>query len=251
MCNILPILPKIFEIFFLEQPDIVHEPETTDPCYPSPCGPYSECHNRNGVPSCQCLNSYVGSPPNCHPECTINSECPSDKACIRNKCLNPCPGLCGINAICNVFNHIPTCVCLDGYTGDPFVNCNPTPQQTEPIPRDPCYPSPCGANTQCVDGQCSCLPEYQGDPYSGCRPECVLNSDCARDKACLRSKCVDPCPGTCAQNAICEVINHVPMCSCPHGLSGNAFVQCTYSERMYLTIRFSDGQYFENISPLF
>lgn len=98
--------------------------------------------------------------------------------------------------------------------------------EQEPIQRDPCYPSPCGSNAQCNDGICTCLPEYHGDPYAGCRPECVLNSDCNRDKACLRNKCVDPCPGTCAQNAVCEVINHIPMCTCPPGTEGNAFVAC-------------------------
>lgn len=92
---------------------------------------------------------------------------------------------------------------------------------------DPCNPSPCGSNAQCNAGTCTCLPEYQGDPYVGCRPECVLNSDCPRDKACLRSKCVNPCSlDACAQNAICEVINHVPMCRCPPGFEGNALVQC-------------------------
>lgn len=210
-----------------------HEPENVDPCVPTPCGPFSQCVNRNGIPSCQCLNTYVGAPPNCRPECSVRSECPGNKACIRNKCIDPCPGLCGINAICNVFNHVPLCVCIDGYVGDPFVNCNQAATHNEPIQRDPCNPSPCGPNAQCLDGQCSCLSEYQGDPYSGCRPECVLNSDCPKDKACLRNKCKDPCPGTCGQNAICNVINNIPMCSCPQGLSGNAFIQCTYSDRMY------------------
>lgn len=37
---------------------------------------------------------------------------------------------------------------------------------------------------------------------------------------------MDPCPGTCGQSAICEVYNHVPMCRCPQGMNGNAFVQC-------------------------
>lgn len=99
---------------------------------------------------------------------------------------------------------------------------------------DPCNPSPCGSNAQCSNGECTCLPEYQGDPYRGCRPECVLNSDCPRDKACSRNKCVDPCPGTCGQNAICEVINHIPMCSCPQGMSGNAFISCNPYQCMYL-----------------
>lgn len=97
----------------------------------------------------------------------------------------------------------------------------------EPIETDPCNPSPCGPNAQCSgDGVCTCLPEYQGDPYVGCRPECVVSADCARDRACMQSKCRDPCPGTCGQSAICDVINHIPMCSCPAGYTGNAFVEC-------------------------
>lgn len=71
------------------------------------------------------------------------------------------------------------------------------------------------------------MPEFHGDPYAGCRPECVLNSDCPRDKACLRSKCLNPCPGTCGENAICDVINHIPMCRCPDGTAGSAFIRCT------------------------
>lgn len=122
---------------------------------------------------------------------------------------------------------------MEGYTGDPFSNCYPKPHVIVPVVRDdPCNPSPCGSNAQCRDGICTCLPEYQGDPYTGCRPECVLNSDCPRDKACIRNKCVDPCPGTCAINAICDVINHVPMCSCPSGMIGNAFVMCSEVQRM-------------------
>jgi len=99
--------------------------------------------------------------------------------------------------------------------------------EQEPIAEDPCNPNPCGSNAVCNNGVCTCLAEYQGDPYIGCRPECVLNSDCPRDKACLRSKCVNPCSlEACAQNAICEVISHIPMCRCPPGFEGNALVQC-------------------------
>lgn len=91
---------------------------------------------------------------------------------------------------------------------------------------DPCFPSPCGSNAICNNGLCTCLPEYQGDPYVGCRPECIINDECARNKACIKYKCVDPCPGTCGENAICDVYNHIPMCRCPEGLSGNAFIEC-------------------------
>lgn len=96
----------------------------------------------------------------------------------------------------------------------------------DPAPIDLCNPSPCGSNAECNNGQCTCLLEYHGDPFIGCRPECTLSSDCQRDQICVRKKCVNPCPNTCGPNAICEVVNHIPMCSCPAGYTGNSFVSC-------------------------
>lgn len=95
-----------------------------DPCIPSPCGAFSECRDIGGVPSCSCLPTYRGSPPNCKPECTINAECPANMVCIRQRCSDPCPGLCGIMAECSIVNHVPICSCLPDYTGDPFVQCS-------------------------------------------------------------------------------------------------------------------------------
>lgn len=196
-----------------------------DPCSSSPCGLYAECRNIGGSPSCACLPTYIGNPPYCRPECTINSECPSNQACINEKCQDPCPGACGLNADCHVFSHIAQCACIEQYTGDPFTQCTPAPQEDYSEP-DPCNPSPCGANTECNNGVCTCLLEYQGDPYFGCRPECLISTDCPQDKACVRKKCVDPCVNTCGKGAICEVFNRVPMCTCPRGYSGNAFLEC-------------------------
>lgn len=100
-------------------------------------------------------------------------------------------------------------------------------EKVEPVPRDPCHPSPCGANAVCSgDGHCTCIAQYHGDPYSGCRPECTMNTDCSPNRACTNLRCVDPCPGTCGQGASCNVINHIPTCSCPDGMSGDPFVVC-------------------------
>lgn len=101
-----------------------NEPIYINPCIPSPCGAYATCQDHNGSPSCSCLDQYIGSPPHCRPECIMHSECPSNEACIREKCLDPCPGSCGWGAQCNVINHTPTCVCPDGYEGDPFTSCD-------------------------------------------------------------------------------------------------------------------------------
>lgn len=196
-----------------------------DPCIPSPCGSNAQCYNANGSPACSCSPNFIGSPPNCRPECVINSECSSNLACINQKCRDPCPGSCGLKAVCSVHNHVPICSCLEGYTGDAFTDCRFQPLM-EPIATDPCNPTPCGQNTQCNNGICSCIPEYIGDPNFGCRPECVLNNECQLDTACIRNKCADPCPGTCGQNAQCNVFNHVPMCTCLPGMAGNALVSC-------------------------
>lgn len=97
-------------------------------------------------------------------------------------------------------------------------------------PAHPCNPSPCGANAVCKElngtGSCTCLPEYFGDPYLGCRPECIVNTDCPRNKACINNKCVNPCPGTCGLNAECLVNKHTPTCSCLPRFTGNPLQAC-------------------------
>lgn len=123
-------------------PEIPRQP--INPCYPSPCGQFAECRAVGETPSCSCLPNYFGSPPNCRPECVVNTDCPSDKSCIAEKCRNPCEGSCGWNAECRVQNHIPICHCRTGYTGDPFTQCSEIPILQEPIINTPCEPSPCG-----------------------------------------------------------------------------------------------------------
>lgn len=58
----------------------------------------------------------------------MNSDCMSTRACIRSKCQDPCPGACGTNAECQVVNHLPTCTCFPGYTGQPYQYCQPITQ---------------------------------------------------------------------------------------------------------------------------
>ena len=210
-------------------------PVPVQPCSPTPCGPFSTCRESNQVAACACQPNYIGVPPNCRPECSINAECPSNKACLNEKCIDPCPGSCGPNAECVVQNHQPICRCPAGYTGDPFRDCRrivittTTVRSTEVI--DPCNPTPCGANAQCRSrqraGACSCIAGYFGDPYLACRPECVLNTDCPSERACVNNKCVDPCPGVCGINAICNAVRHMPICTCLNGYTGDAITQCT------------------------
>lgn len=211
----------------------------TDPCIPSPCGPNAQCRAVGDQPSCSCNPNYIGQPPNCRPECVVNTDCPSTQACIREKCRDPCPGSCGFNAECRVQNHIPICTCIAGFTGDAFTECKTIPPKVADVPTDPCNPSPCGQNAQCNNGQCTCLPLYRGDPYTGCRPECTMNTDCSPNKACSNLRCIDPCPGTCGQGAICDVVNHIPTCSCPQGYEGDPFTNCRLVPKIGKTLTIS------------
>ena len=57
--------------------------------------------------------------------CRSSNNCPPDKGCIKNKCVNPCSysGACGRDALCTASNHIAVCNCPSGFIGDPDVEC--------------------------------------------------------------------------------------------------------------------------------
>lgn len=99
--------------------------EIVNPCIPSPCGNFAQCNDVRGSAVCHCLPNYHGSPPHCRPECTVNSDCSNTKSCANERCIDPCPGSCGMDSVCNVINHVPNCACKPGYEGDAFVRCHP------------------------------------------------------------------------------------------------------------------------------
>lgn len=122
---------RLFTNYYLYKLGRPSPPIQADLCVPSPCGPNSKCQVVGETPVCSCLQNYIGRAPNCRPECTTNSECSRALACVNERCVDPCPGTCGSNAICSVNNHQPTCRCVDQYTGDPFSVCSPIPSKTK------------------------------------------------------------------------------------------------------------------------
>ena len=58
-------------------------------------------------------------------ECKIDTDCPDNKACINNQCLDPCNVYdpCGKNAQCETTSHRPVCRCPSGWAGDPHTEC--------------------------------------------------------------------------------------------------------------------------------
>ena len=102
-------------------------PLPSNPCNPPPCGANAICQVVSGAAKCQCMPNMIGTAPNCRPECIVSSDCPSAQTCVNRKCVDPCPGSCGTNAVCRVVNHTPLCNCADGFTGDAFSSCQPVP----------------------------------------------------------------------------------------------------------------------------
>lgn len=127
-------------IYIIEKPDILEYEEPINPCVPTPCGPNSQCRTHQRLPVCSCLPSYVGRAPNCRPECTVNSDCPSRLACINEKCKDPCAGSCGYNTDCNVVSHSPMCTCKIGFIGNPFSECHEKPQCKNSLRNNPSKP---------------------------------------------------------------------------------------------------------------
>lgn len=218
-----------------------------DACSPNPCGPRAQCVVRNGSPTCVCPSGLKGDPTSltgCHDfECLTDDSCSDREACIGYRCRDPCPGSCGINTNCKVEKHHPVCFCNHGLTGNPLIRCF----DIIPMPKeDPCMPSPCGQNTICqiLKGRavCSCVSDFHGDPQSGCRPECVINSDCPKNKACMNKKCINPCSlgVICGLQAKCAVREHIAGCQCPQDFIGDPFVQCIPMRKYYSKLVISD-----------
>ena len=58
-------------------------------------------------------------------ECQHDIDCPDNRACIENQCLDPCivHSPCGKSALCETTSHRPVCRCPSGWAGDPHIEC--------------------------------------------------------------------------------------------------------------------------------
>lgn len=210
-----------------------------NPCTPNPCGPQAICNIKYaGEAICSCSPGSIGDPygnDGCHSrECEVDDECQANKACIGYACHDPCPGACGFNTICRVESHRPVCLCDDGFVGNPLICCLPPGDQKS---LSPCSKVQCGENAMCQDvgdrALCSCPPDFIGDPNVECKPECVMNSDCPSNEACMNRKCVDPCAmgNICGLHAVCLCSEHTVSCYCPDGYIGDPLTQCIYRRK--------------------
>lgn len=105
----------------------------SNPCVVgNPCATTAECKSTNHKAECRCPSGLLGNPfIHCYeesktkPECTSDSECSNDKSCINQRCQNPCivSNPCGSKAECRTSVHRPTCLCPDGWGGNPQIAC--------------------------------------------------------------------------------------------------------------------------------
>lgn len=158
------------------------------------CGDKAVCYGYNHRAVCECPPGLKGNPRvSCNVVgCRIDSDCPSNRACINTKCELPCTvaNPCDAVAECKVYNHVIECICPPGTVSD---------------------------------GRMGCIRREE---------KCRMDWDCPSQYACIGSECVNPCNATepCGVNAECSVLDTRPVrtmvCICVHGYQGNPAVQC-------------------------
>jgi hypothetical protein len=107
--------------------------------------------------------------------CKSDSECLSHESCVNRECVDPCNRVqCARSAYCRTENHQPRCHCLEGYYGNPFVECqrpecrsNSECSQNLACVNEKCVdPCSCANNAQCITRNhipiCQCPPGYTG-----------------------------------------------------------------------------------------
>lgn len=165
--------------------------EDINECLQKPCHDSANCKNTEGNFICSCPDGLVGDPvqSGCRKpgECFTDNDCPDSAVCENSKCRNPCESTVA-----------------------------------------------CGTNAICRTightVSCRCPSNTKGDPKLSCdKIECSDNNECDSRKSCINAKCVDPCslPNACGRSAACSTDNHVGICSCEPGTTGNPSLGCT------------------------
>ncbi|KAJ8954751.1 hypothetical protein NQ318_011446 [Aromia moschata] len=211
------------------------------------CTQDQECRVLDTLPlrtvMCQCpADTVVDASGRCvqikiRPECQVDADCSDKDKCIRGSCIEACKvDNCGVNALCNSFNHLAVCSCAYWIQR----KCSHSDCTYDKACRggycvNPCREDkPCANNAFCSVNNhapvCKCPAGYVGNPQIECIAPpgptvgCSSNSECPKSESCINRLCVSPC--NCGPNADCKVVNHYATCFCQHGYSGNPQTGC-------------------------
>ena len=80
---------------------------------------------------------------------------------------------------------------------------------------------------------------------------CTTNNDCPGYAACKQRLCLNPCAedNPCAKSALCKVVSHKPVCTCPDGYIGSPETNCLlrkYMEKVFAFIKAKPKILFHN-----
>jgi hypothetical protein len=195
----------------------------------------------------------------------VDKDCPLDKACRSQECVNPClTTQCGTRAVCEVDFHTAICVCPPGLQGNPQAACieagcrqdsdcatnekcgfipgrGYTRKECQPL----CNPGNCAIGADCTARNhketCSCRFPLKGDGYAACvepviseEPECRVDVDCPPQMTCMRETCQNPCivSNPCTSSQQCIVTDTFSSirsvaCVCPPGTLAGYGGTCT------------------------
>lgn len=193
-------------------------------CDENPCHSSAECINLHGTYRCACPQGTIGDPVEggCSTphQCESDNDCQDSQGCINHKCSDPCRAIdCGANTICSVVDHSPMCQCQPGYIGDAHacfkVEClsdNDCPNDKYcNLDSNKCA-SPCN-KINCGYGNCVAIGH---NAICKCHPGFGLVADTCTD--------IDEClHHPCHRTAVCQNTEGSYICSCPHGLVGDAY----------------------------
>ena len=156
------------------------------------------------------------------PECYVDDDCSYSDVCNKGSCINACRlSDCGLNTKCETGRHSARCICLSGYTGNPRTACTLCKYSKIFILFYVFF-----SMLHVIYAWFHILAERPVEPVLSVG--CEQDDDCPLYTACRNRQCINPCAedSPCAPSAICRVINHKPLCTCPDGFIGSPHTDC-------------------------
>ncbi|XP_070506991.1 adhesive plaque matrix protein 2-like [Chironomus tepperi] len=182
---------------------------------PQACGRNANCYDNQTDPNyiklngpyCKCTDDAYGSPPNCRPRCSYDSDCKTNEFCDfsgSKECIEGCRKHgCKFGEHCDSETRKCTNGCKMDFNCDFDESCNQNSQKCLKI----CAENVCGPNGKCKamhhTKYCSCVDGFIPDKaVKGCRPQNYTDEK-------------PNCKSACGSENRCSEIDGSTYCFCP------------------------------------